>query len=799
MKRLVGLDLNGRFDLAARDWAAEGEDDDGDTSRKIRLIRGGTAASIVVTLDNRLVAGPQATLAPHGRGDGWGDPLGQSNRRRPVAAAVDRHGLGEGDRDDLCAARQALARGADGIVAAVPDQLDFGETAQAGLINALSLPRSPVRLLWRSVAAFLDLMDQGLIDRTASGCRYRILVHDRAGIEEQVLTLRADADHPGHHAPQRDGAGRLHAVAGLDNLFARADELVRAANPELPWNRCEASRLGPRLVTGEALPSASEVLRHRNSGWLLARAPTFSLEDLGVERIELPAPETEVTTTFLCTPLAPSLAGELARNLSLCLGPVTLVSPEAVARGCLLAARLIERGLPHYFDRLEPIAIAVLRGDDPVFEHLIPPDAIVPANREYVSPELSGFLWGRGKRAAEFYVLKGRDEVRHWRAEKDVPPRRDEPVALRIRQTPGQSWARLAVASNTWEPLNRNPVSLDWESLAPQNLTPDEVLRKLRRPPPTVPNIIVEAPHIDLWLGADWAGNDLAAALARDEFLGRPASVVRWAEALSRSRRYPDPPRERFWLVGTDGSLPAGLPDDLRLGFFRALKRLEDEALSATLGIPPQDNELLKALTWCFASCPGDVQDIIIDALEAYAQNRAHPFLRPASSTKVLHQGAGRALTGKDRLARLFIYLDRAPLQTDTINALAMALTRREEAPEAMTRALIERFLDRLGTELVERIGARNFSVRFRNTLSAIAGLFRWRLREPFALLAVQDPVAERLRASLIRAQDLILQMNVAQRQQKLDQIAAIIAYLDGAGDPDILRMLEADTDAPDN
>lgn len=794
MKRLVGLDLNGRFDLAARDWAADGEDEgvDNGSAPIVRLIRGGTAAAVVVTLDKRSVAGPQAALAPHGRGDGWGDPLGKAERRRPIAAAIDRHGVGADDRSDLHAAREALGRGADGIVAAVPDHPGFNESAQAGLIAALTLPRSPTRLLWRPVAAFLDLMAQGVIDRSSLGKRYRILIHSGAGIEDQTLILRTDPDHLWHSAPQRDGPGRLHHVAGLDALFSLADGLVRAANPGLPWARCEASRLGPRLITGEAAAHTTEVLRHRNSGWLLARAPALLFTELGLTEAVLPSPEQDVVTTFLFTPLAQPLAAALAQVLSQSIGPVTPVQPESVARGCLLAGRLIERGLPHYFDRLEPIAIAILRGHDPAFEHLISPDAVVPANREHVSPELGGFRWGRGKRATEFYVLKGRNEIRHWRAEKDEGPHNDLPVALRIRQTPGQSWARLTVSSEGWDPLARSPVALDWETLFPLELTPEEVLKKLRRSPPPVPKPLLEFSHIDLWLGSDWAGGGLSATLAKEEIRGLPAAAARWASVLRQSRRYPDPPHDRFWLVGTDGSLPKGLPDEVRNGFERAIKRLEQEALLATVTRPPRDNEVLMALTWCFASCPASVQDRLLDALEANALRSPHPLLVPRSSTKVVHQGAGRAVTGVHRLTRLFAYLDSVPLQTDTINALAMALTRRDEAPHALTRDLIDRFLDRLGEELIDRIQARDFKQRFRNTVSAIAGLFRWRIREPYALLAAQDAAAGRLRGALVRAQDLLQRTTVPQRQQKLDQIAQIIAYLDGEGDPDILRFLES-------
>ncbi len=795
MRRLIGLDLNGRYDMAARDWAADGENETDRSPTNVRLIRGGTAAFVVTTLDGRRVAGPQAELAPHGRGDGWGTLVGEAGRRRPLAVAVDRQGIGADAALDLRAARDALARSAEAIVAAAPDHPAFGESAQAGLIAALSLARSPARLLWRPVALFLDLLAQGLIAPTDLNRRFRLLVHVGAGIEDQTLTLRADPDHPGHSAPQRDGPGQLRPVLGLDGLFDLASGLVHAANPHLPWARCEPSRLGPRLITGEVADDTTEVLRNRNGGWLLARAPALSAGALGLTGAVLPAPEAPVAATFLCTPLAPDLAGKLAEALAGSLGPVITVGPDCVARGCLRAGRLIERGLPHYYDRLEPVAIAILRGQEPVFAHLIPPDAVVPANREHVSPELGGFVWGRGKQATEFYVLKGSNEVRHWRAEKDSAPGQDVPVSLRIRQTPGQSWARLAITSPQWDPLIRSPIALDWETLAPLDLSPEQVLDKLRRQPPPVPNIIVEAAHIDIWMGNYWAGNGLAAALARNELSGLPGSATRWAAELRRPRRHPDPPRERFWLVGTDGSLPARLPGDIRQGFAQALERLAAEAAAATLRRPPRDNDLLATLTWCFARCPEAVQDRILDALDAHASGRLHPLLVPPHAIRVLRQGAGRAVTGVERLTRLIACLDRTELNTDTLNALAMALSRREEAPGALNRPLVDRFLDRLGAELIDRVAARDFKIRFRNTLSAIAGLFRWRRREPFALLAAQDPVAARLRQALVRAQGLLENRDVPQREQKLHQIAAIIDYLDGQGDPDILRLLETDDD----
>ena len=80
-RRITGLDLNGRFDVAARDWSPE--------DPTLRLdppvtVDGGVAAPVVVVGGEtrpRLIAGPQAILAPHGRGEGWG-PIGAADRRR---------------------------------------------------------------------------------------------------------------------------------------------------------------------------------------------------------------------------------------------------------------------------------------------------------------------------------------------------------------------------------------------------------------------------------------------------------------------------------------------------------------------------------------------------------------------------------------------------------------------------------------------------------------------------------------------------------------------------------------------
>jgi len=738
---IVGISLDGRYDLAATDWDDEGGD-------AVRIIHGGTQADVITTIDRRRMAGPQAALAPHGRGQGWGD-IGKADKRRPLALAVDAPGHGE-HAADLAAAIDALARGAQEVVVAVPDVAAFDEAAQGAMINACRANGARrVRLLWRPVAAMLAMIYDGKLGASDVGRQFRLLIQGAHGIEDQVLTLRQDTEHPGHLAPQRNGPGRIWAPElGLDEVFWRAAQRVHAS-AALDWERCEPSRLGPLLAVGAAVPGQIEVLRHQNGGWRVTEAPELAADVAVPTQVEMPSSSGEITLTVLITPMAEHLAVALAATLG---ESVEISGSQLIARGCLCAGRLIERGLPHYFDRLEAISIAAMHAGEPAFVPLIPEGHLVAANREYVSEDFTDFVWPRGKAETEFYILKGRSEVRHWAVQKQSAPGRDMPVALRIRQTPGQSWALLDITARDWEVLARAPERLDWGGLNPIDLTPEDVLETLRTPPPTIPERMVEPAHLDLWIGSDWAGDNRASRLALMAAQDGTVDAAAWAELLSRQNRHPQT-GVRYRRVTTDGRLPAGLPTAVQLGFGDAMDKLADRLLTGQI---LRDNDTLRAVTWAFASCPDPVQEAILEALTAQALGNPHRLLYPGHAIRVVRQGAGRAVTGEARLHRLFTLLAEGPVNNDTINALAMAVTRRAEAPRALMRAQVDLFLRNLAAELLEQVHNQSFKVRFKNTLSAIAGLFRWREIEPYALLASDEEPAARLEQTLLEARQLL-------------------------------------------
>lgn len=790
MRAIVGLDLNGWRDMAARDWDP---DEPNHRIAETAVIDGGTCGVAVQLSDGAWLGGPQAILAPHGRGPGWGTGIGAPERRRALLAAWAAFAAGEEAAGvALRATAEALSRGAQERVVAIPDLPDWDERLRSRLIGLLRWPRSTTRLLWRPVALFLDALETGAIPREAVDRECAVILHHADGLELQRLTLRQDDTHPGHLAPQRAGPGRLVLPRlGLARLIARMERAVHAANPSLDWERIDPPRLAARLLF-DAGPPEPELLRHKNGTWVSAVPPEVATGWLIDAANPLPS-EFRNLPALLATPLAPPFAKALQRALAPAVRDLRLVPWEGVARGALKAGRLIAAGLPHYYDRLEPIAMAILEGRDPVWRNLIEDDDKVPANREYVSPEIRGLGWGAGKTSLEVYLLKGGAEVRHWQAERAPGPPQTSPVTLQVRQTPGQSWARLTLSGEGWPALARNPLSLDWDGLSPVNRPPEDVLESLRHKP-VIPDPLHDPAHIDMWRGGDWAGGGLLADLPRIE-----ADPVGQASCLAdrlQQRRIPAGYRGaggRVYAIGTDGSFPPGLPDETAQRFDAVLDRIARHVLAASPRRPLRDNEALRALTWSFTRCPEAVQEALVDALEARLRGEAHPLVAPARAIRVATHGAGRAVCGQARLARLLAVLRQRDINTDTANALAMALSRRMEAPEALDAETVAELLDKLARSLIWQVQTGAFKDRFRNTLSALAGLFRWRVVEPFALLRDSDSRAATVHALLEQAEELIVagigQIN--QPEAKRSAIAGIRALLEGQGSADILRQLE--------
>lgn len=798
MRRVVGLNINGWKDTAARDWDPDEPDQRLDAAL---TLDGGAGGVAIRQLSGALVGGPQAALAPHGRGIGWGE-IGNLNRRISLAGVLDPgsatylkalEGFG--------ATADALSRRAEKVVVTVPDHPLFDEGAQGTVLESLKRQRRANILLWRPVALFLYALAQGEIRNEQVGSVFRFVIHTGSGLEVQKLKLRADNEHIGHFAPERDGYG--HQIAdrlGLQSLVKRAHQLVLTANANYDERLTERSSLALKILTGEKSAGQPEIVRHNNKNWLEIVAPEIKFNDLfsTADRELIPDETDAADATFFATPLSNHFAEEILTTLKQRFPDLRCLPWNGIAHGALTAARIIEKGLPHYFDRLTPIKLAVLSQNNPYFEDLIVSDATLPANREYVSPPYRDLIWQRGKRELEFFVLKGDQEVRHWKTPIGAAPSHDMPVELRVRQTPGQSWAKLSLTSPEWEQLQQNPLHLDWATLAPDARTPEEILAYLANPPPVVPIRIVEPANYQFWSGND-RFDGILPALSEMERAGK-LHPGRLATLLRRSFRDPNT-KTRQWAISTDGSLPEELTDEDRARFEKALNRLSDVLVGAIAkNVAPKDNEILKCLTWSFTLCPKASQEAITQALEFDLLQQPHLLLKPPSARRVLTQGAGRAISGADLLKKVLDVLVNRQQNTDTLNAIAMILSRREEAPDALDRDTTTKILQIVEQELNQLAKDKSFERRFSNALSALGGLFRFRLVDRYALLASRDPIAATVRDTLNSIELLLRKRGntVSQIEQKREILNSLCGYLDGEGDPNILIRIDAIEDSAD-
>jgi hypothetical protein len=810
--RLVGLDISGWLDVSARDWDADNTHEAEEGEPTVRIIDGGAWSVAIKDNSGHWIGGPQAILAPHGLGPGWGE-IGSLERRLNIVDCLDCIVSGRpgqpGTREALAASVDSLGRNAECHVLNVPDLPEIDEGARGRLLNVFPRRMRAPRLLWRPVALFLEALRVGRISRSDIGCSFGFLIHSGKGFEFQTLRLREDREHPGHLAPERDGYGvLLGAEMGLQQLAEHVKAAIDHSNPILADKTFGRIEIAPRILTGHIDCGTKHVVRQNNGVWIELITPpslTFPKSETWLDQVCARLDKHQaLRTLFVCTPLRSSLANDMLAKLRQRVSNIEQLSWQDLASGALRAGRIVERGLPHYFDRLTPISLAVFQANEPIFSDLIGEKDTLPANKEFVSEPYRDLEWPASKKEIEFFVLKGETEVRHWVASMAEAPDRITSVELVLRQTPGQSWAKLQLTSPTWELLQRNPLFLNWDNLQPLQETPEEILQRLRRPPPTIPTRISERAHQDFWFGnKNFTG--ILEFLAAGEI-----SAPQMAKLLNRRMKvdFFFGSAERVWPIGTDGELPADLSDDHLTAFAKNIASIAGQiakALNKGRALP--NNDELRCLTWMFTRCPDEIQTAIVEALEADLAGRRHPLLEPLRAKTVLVQGAGRAITGVKRIRRVLRVLTTVPPYKDTkapnsntFAALAMILARRKEAPFALDEELVTRIARIVSLELANVAGTNNpklFKTRFKNALSALAGLFRYREVQPFALLRHENREANKLASDLESINKALKRAGakVPQAEDKIALVGELLKLLEGKGDPNILRRIETSED----
>lgn len=812
MAKLAGIDLAGWHDAACCNYDLAS----GEAVPESVVVDGGLGAVVVdMAIDgtSRAVAGPQAILSPIGRGRGWSD-IGAPELRRPLRTLWDEL-LGrttvEPRTADFAAGVTALAAGAERVMFCVPDRPEMSERPQQVLLRGLTgRGRSRATLLWRSVAVLLDALDGGRLPDAVPGRTIIVLTHESDGIAMQHFVLRELEALGGVIAPERAAVGRiLWPDWGLERLLATLTSEVRAANPALEEFQAETPRLPLTLLLAEPPFALPEIIRRDNGDWLQIDAPTERpiVPDFNLADSDLPSADLVLVTS----PLAACYRDRLEADIRSAWPSTTvmMLDPPSAARGALRAAERVARDIPHYLDRLDPIALAVLRDDEPVFQDLIPRDAAVPGNREYVAEPITSMVWGAGMTQANFFIRKGAREIRHWKTPEMEAPAMAQPLILHLRQTPAQGWATLTVTSPSWEPLRVRPILLDWNGneLAVDERSPEEILRSLERPAPVVPKRIRHEPHIGLWNG-DMKGNGLARELlsleaGSAEDLSGLVAILRSSYTVYDKTDDGRTLARKVHAIGSDGEVPPDveLEDVERLD--RILNTISRRMATAVAErCPPANNELLLAATWAFGRCPPAAQSLLVEAYFKDRNAEQHPLILSFHSRRALIHGLGRCIGDGAYAARLVRSLLDGTPSNDELGAAGALLARPVATPRHLgddevadiTRLLIKQF---------RRIrNTKSFGVTLKYALLCTAGLLRIRERIPRALVAGSSPEAQHLLTEIEAIADQIERhsgRSVPARAAKLAIMADLAQYLKGmGGNPDILTAVATLSDDGD-
>lgn len=785
MRRVVGLDLNGWHDRVARTWSPFGDDDVDPTPQ---VIDGGVDPVVVFTGEHAelAVAGPQAALAPHGRGPGWGRGIGERERRLRVRDLLARLADGDDERAEvgLAAAVQAFGLGAERTILVVRDVPRTDDVVQERLLRGLRRggARQPY-LLWRPVALCLALIEAGT--PTGDGQRVAVVSHTTDGLDVQQLTVRRVAE-SSVMAPERTAVGS--ACPWLGSLGKRLDHARRELGGrlgDLETAVIDTAHWPARAALG--IPPTMEIVRRDNGSWRHLELPSR----LPWSHHAVPEQVADLLhgahMVVLETPASGEVADELQASLRAAIDVPMIVAPsEAAAIGARVAGERLARGFPVYLDFLPQIAVLVQGSDGPAFHSLVEVGATVPANQAFRSREPARFTWPAGQREVDVFLRKeGHERVRKAHVRVDEGPPDATTVTVTLEQRPAQGLARIEVRADDWDFLARHDFQLVWSEMEDEPRSESALIEAHRRPPPACPQRILLPTHPCAWNGTDGV-EGLNAALEHAE-PSHPSTLEPVLEILQRGVRNP---KDGQWLrpLDSDGNPPPGIDAS-------GLDALLEAASRWLFFTPtPTDNRLLLLLTWSFARCPEPVQDEMLAALAA----QGHPWRQPKSADVVLWFGAGRTVTSAARVRAAFDLLLQGdpPLATQQQRAcLAMLLTRRDASFEVLTPEDMKDLVGHAVRMLREAVDQRRVARLFSYALAIIGGLMRWRLRDAYALMPSADVGARALDEALER---LITHSRSPLREQskrrELQQTQTIAAVLRGeAHDQRLLVEMLAD------
>ncbi|KIN71137.1 hypothetical protein [Sulfitobacter guttiformis] len=740
-KKLCGYDLNGWKDRAARNWTIEA-----DGYERVDGIHttGSVLSPCIVRIGDetsqRWIGGSQASLAPHGRGNGWGI-VGSPERRKSVTSVF---GDNSAPAEQLAASISGLAHGAKFCSLSIDDDPRTSERFQERLIEAMTKGKTGRCLLvWRSVLAVLGcLVDDKMSFDPEDNLMIGIIGHVSDGFTVQRLRLRLEAGGKDPiFAPERSKAAKhLASSLGYSGLLERSKTLFQESNPNVSGNWINQIIAVHKLaLEGEAEP---ELIQNDRGRFVIISPPETALS----QGAEFPAETLEHLVGCDILLFETLATGHVRERLSAALQKksalkVTTLNDDIVAKGALEAARRFADGDPVYFDFLPQISTIVLGQSGATSYDLISSSETLPAGRVYRSPAPASFAIQANQ--TEF-LLHLRKDLEEWprRARVDLSSKTSAPVPvqLSVEQVPAAGRARFIVDA----PMLSRQFIVDWDAAEEIHTPWNELVDELGTSPATIPDRLVLPCSMDAWEDNNREAGLLS--LLQDNI---NAEDVDWTALARKLASRPN----RHYCISSDGDLPNGVPPE-------AKEQLENLTLKALQHIRKRiaseltaDNESLKFLTWQFRRSPAELPKILLKAWDARNPLFKHPFITHPMNWVLVYQGFGRTCrTEKEEklaLSRIFLRNVKQWKYKEETAAAAFLLSRSDTAPLLLDRRDVERLVDRVLIEFKGEIGSDY--TRFNYAPFLLGGLLRWRLKVQNALVVDQDPLADSLRDAIVQ------------------------------------------------
>jgi hypothetical protein len=412
--------------------------------------------------------------------------------------------------------------------------------------------------------------------------------------------------------------------------------------------------------------------------------------------------------------------------------PVTGLPADAVARGALSAAQRAGDGTPIFFDFLPRLSTIVHGLEGAKNFDLIRPDETLEAGRIYRSPEPASLAIPAGQRTVSVYLRKeAAPPPRKATVEIGSPLSETAAVSLWVEQKPAAGRARIVMEA----PSLGRKFTIDWDEAQQDERSWDEIIESLEARA-SIPKRLVLPCGMHAWHDSARAHGLLSLLQAEPQ---RPSPDWKTLAAKLAQRPFGQ------YCISSDGHLPPEIgPRDIR-----RLDILTEKALDTTrrrmhgeAGFRTSDNAALRFLTWQFRRCPPEVATWLMDCIET--QDWPHPFVRHQASWKLIYQGLGRIVRGTEAVHRAMDTLLCSDIENwvwDRQSAcMAFLLSRSDTAPLHLERSDVERIARRTIADFRRNISAEYTMFHYAPFL--LAGLLRWRLKEPTALVSGIDPLA---------------------------------------------------------